>query len=201
MRVLVVSDDPLARGGLALLLEGQPGVRVAAQVATPEDWPALFETYEPDAAVWDLGPGVGDELLADPRPGGPPILVLARDNEQAAAAQAAGARGVVSRDADGERLAAALSALAHGLVVLDPAFAEAPRPRVAAAALVEGLTPREQEVLGLLSEGLSNKHIAARLGITERTAKFHVNAILGKLGAESRTEAVVLAARLGLIVL
>jgi two-component system nitrate/nitrite response regulator NarL len=202
MRVIVVSDDPLARGGLATLLEGQRGVRVAAQVGTREDWAALALAYEPDVGVWDLGTGLFGEAPVELGPGGPPILALVQDDAQAAAAQAAGARGVLSRDADGERLAAALTALVHGLVVLDPAFGDAPRPRsVTPAALVEGLTPREQEVLALLAEGVSNKQIAHRLGISERTAKFHVNAILGKLGAESRTEAVVLAARLGLIVL
>ncbi|HZY06001.1 MAG TPA: response regulator transcription factor, partial [Anaeromyxobacteraceae bacterium] len=70
-----------------------------------------------------------------------------------------------------------------------------------APALDEPLTPRELEVLGLLAEGLPNKAIAARLGISEHTAKFHVNAILGKVGAESRSEAIVRAARLGLVVL
>jgi DNA-binding NarL/FixJ family response regulator len=65
----------------------------------------------------------------------------------------------------------------------------------------EGLTVRETEVLSLLAEGLSNKGIAARLGISEHTAKFHVNAILSKLGAESRAAAIVRAARLGLVAL
>ncbi|HEY6006255.1 MAG TPA: LuxR C-terminal-related transcriptional regulator, partial [Anaeromyxobacter sp.] len=69
------------------------------------------------------------------------------------------------------------------------------------AAAVEGLTAREREVLALLAEGLANKAIAARLGISEHTAKFHVNAILGKLGAGSRAAAIVKAARLGLVVL
>ncbi|HLB64703.1 MAG TPA: response regulator transcription factor, partial [Anaerolineales bacterium] len=68
-------------------------------------------------------------------------------------------------------------------------------------AMDEPLTPRESEVLALLAEGLPNKSIAGRLGITEHTAKFHVNAILRKLGAQSRTEAVVLATRRGLILL
>jgi two-component system, NarL family, nitrate/nitrite response regulator NarL len=67
--------------------------------------------------------------------------------------------------------------------------------------LLDPLTPRELEVLRLLSEGLSNKLIAARLGVSEHTAKFHLNAILGKLGAQSRTEAIVQAARLGLVAL
>ena len=75
------------------------------------------------------------------------------------------------------------------------------RPRAGPDALAEALTPRELEVLQLLAEGLSNKLIAARLGISEHTAKFHVNAILGKLGAQTRAEAVAQAARLGLLLL
>ena len=94
-------------------------------------------------------------------------------------------------------------AVTHGLLVLDPSLAEAVPPirdaHPTGAATV--LTPREQEVLQLLAEGLPNKSIADRLGITEHTVKFHVNAILGKMGAQSRTEAVTRATRLGLILL
>jgi len=91
--------------------------------------------------------------------------------------------------------------VARGLVVVDEALAEPWRRRGAGPAAVEALTPREREVLDLLAEGLSNRRIGERLGIGERTAKFHVNAILAKLGAETRTEAVVIAVRLGLITL
>jgi DNA-binding NarL/FixJ family response regulator len=110
---------------------------------------------------------------------------------------------VVPRSADGARLAAALAAVREGLVVVDEALATAVlRPRQARpAALVEALTPRESEVLQLLAQGLANKAIAARLGISDHTAKFHVNAILGKLGVQTRTEAIVHAARLGLVLL
>ncbi len=81
-------------------------------------------------------------------------------------------------------------------------FISAPMaPGEPAGGLIEDLTPREREVLGLLAEGLSNRAIAGRLGISEHTAKFHVHIILGKLGTQSRTEAVVQAARLGLITL
>jgi DNA-binding NarL/FixJ family response regulator len=199
MRVLVVSDDPLVRGGLAALLEAQRGIRVAAQVQRPEDGAALLDADDADVVVWDLGP---DEILPELVPEGPPVLVLVRTESQAAAAHDAGARGVLSRGSGGERLAAALFALVQGLVVQDSAFAESARPRTSPRpSLAEDLTPRERQVLGLLSEGLSNRQIALRLGVAERTAKFHVNAILGKLGAENRTEAVVVAARLGLIVL
>jgi DNA-binding NarL/FixJ family response regulator len=97
-------------------------------------------------------------------------------------------------------VAAALAAVARGLTVLDPAVA-ADWIRPPEDAPGGGLTAREAEVLGLLAEGLSNKGIAARLGISEHTAKFHVNAILAKLGAESRSAAIVKAARLGLVAL
>jgi DNA-binding NarL/FixJ family response regulator len=86
-------------------------------------------------------------------------------------------------------------------VVLDQAAAEPFFRREAPSTPVDPLTPRELEVLNLLAEGFSNKLIADRLRISEHTVKFHVNAILGKLGAETRTEAVVAAARLGLILL
>jgi DNA-binding NarL/FixJ family response regulator len=200
LRVLVVGEDPLARSGLAALLSAQPGIEVAAQVGA-RDWP-LLEAYEPDAVVWDLGPAAAPAI--EPPAGlegaGVPLLALIAEPRQAAEALAAGARAVLLRSASGERLAAALSAAAQGLVTLDEPVADALRPRpVLAAGPHESLTPREREVLQLLAQGLANRRIAERLGITERTAKFHVNAILGKLGAESRTGAVALAIRLGLV--
>jgi two-component system, NarL family, nitrate/nitrite response regulator NarL len=128
------------------------------------------------------------------------VLAVLADAEQAGEALGAGAQGVVLRDVDAGRLAAAVRAVAEGLLVLDgAAAASALRPAPPLAAAVEPLTPREQEVLQLLAEGLSNKRIGARLGISDHTVKFHVNAILGKLGAQSRTEALAHAARLGLV--
>ncbi len=112
----------------------------------------------------------------------------------------AGARAVLFRDTEAERLHRACSAVLAGLSVFDAGVVEfLVEPRRAEAPSGVELTPREQEVLGLLAEGLSNKLIAARLGISEHTAKFHVNALLDKLGAETRTEAVVTAARRGLL--
>jgi two-component system nitrate/nitrite response regulator NarL len=107
------------------------------------------------------------------------------------------------RDSSAESLAAALQAAVQGLVILDAALAVAVLPArdPEAELLVEALTPRELEVVQLLAEGLSNRAIAHRLEISEHTIKFHVNAILGKLDAQSRTEAVVRATRLGLILL
>lgn len=131
-----------------------------------------------------------------------PVAVLLPEEGHARAAFDAGARGLVLRDGDPERLGSALRAVAAGNVVLDAELAEvlfrgAP-PRPVASEL---MTPRELEVLELLARGMSNRQLAEVLGFSEHTAKFHVNAILTKLGAETRTEAVVLAAKLGLVVL
>jgi DNA-binding NarL/FixJ family response regulator len=100
-------------------------------------------------------------------------------------------------------MVAALTAVSEGLTVLDPSVAGvlSPAEELPPTALAEELTPRELEVLQLLAEGLSNKAIGYRLEISEHTVKFHVTAIMSKLGAQSRTDAVVRATRLGLIVL
>jgi two-component system nitrate/nitrite response regulator NarL len=196
----LVGEDPLARSGLAALLADQPGLAVTAQIAASEDWATILDAYDPEVAVWDVGPAGSSDPPPDFGRVGRPVLALVADEEQAGEALAAGARGVLFRDAGGGRLAVALAALAQGLVALEETVAETLRPRVTAPP-AEPLTPREGEVLQLLSQGLSNKRIAQALGISEHTVKFHVNAILGKLGVQGRTEAVVQAARLGLITL
>jgi two-component system, NarL family, nitrate/nitrite response regulator NarL len=201
LRVLVVGDDPLARTGLALLLRESEGVVLAGQAGVDDDWPEPG----PDAVVWDLGlaPRSGLERLRELEPEAPPVVVVVAGEMEAREALAAGARAVLPRDADGESLAAALRATVQGLVVLDESFLstllrDAPPP---APDLVESLTPREAEVLQLLSQGLANKVIASRLGISDHTVKLHVSAILGKLGVQSRGEAIVQAVRLGLVTL
>jgi DNA-binding NarL/FixJ family response regulator len=218
VRVLIVADDPLARAGLAAVLANQPECAVAGQVAGSEDLIDVAAVYQPDVVLWDLGwepmpesaPfGEGElEPFADLEELGFPVLALLPDDAQASAAWAAdawsaGAVGLLPRDAGVDALVAALLAVDRGLVVIDPALTEAlfvergEPPELP----VEDLTPRELEVLQLLAEGLPNKTIAFQLAISEHTVKFHVNAILGKLGAQSRTEAVVRATRLGLIIL
>jgi DNA-binding NarL/FixJ family response regulator len=186
------------RSGLASLLAGQEGIVVEGQ-GSPDDAPGSAGRAA-DVAVWDTGNGApGLDPLAGTAQG-LRVLAVVTDADQGPDALGAGARGVVLRDVDPARLAAAVRAVAEGLVVLDRAAAQAAlRPPAPAAAVVEPLTRREQEVLQLLAQGLSNKLIAARLGISDHTVKFHVNAILGKLGAQSRTEALAHAARLGLV--
>jgi len=206
LRVLVAADDALARAGLAALLRGEPPCQVVGTVALDASLPDALAAYRPRVIAADLGadPVRAADVLALLDESDPPVLALAPASADAATAWAAGARGVVSREADGPRLAAALVALDLGLVVADPELAAGAGilgPDARSEAPVEPLTPRELEVLRLVAEGLPNKAIADRLDITEHTVKFHVNAVLGKLGAQSRTEAAMRAARLGLIVL
>lgn len=206
IRVLVVAGDHLTRAGLAAVIAGQPGCTVVGQLTGAEFADSEPGLYAPDAVVWDLGwdatfsPGHFERA----QEAGLPTVVLVPDRAQAATAWHNGALGALPRDVEGPTLALALIAASQGLAVFDPAL----RPSAQAAPREESgslagttLTPRELEVLTLLAEGLPNKTIARRLEISEHTVKFHVNAVLAKLNAQSRTEAAVRAARVGLIAL
>jgi DNA-binding NarL/FixJ family response regulator len=212
LRVLIVADDPLARAGLATLVIQYPGSNVVGQVPGHGDVLTGLRLYQPDVIVWDLGwvPTLGPadaptglERLADVRDTGQPVVALLPDDKYTTRVWASGVRGILPRDVDAATLALALPAVARGLVVCDAALISGllsgRQPPLMSPP--EMLTPREQEVLQLLAEGLPNKTIADRLHISEHTVKFHVNALLGKLAAQSRTEAVVRATRLGLLLL
>ncbi len=193
--VVVASDDPLARAGLMRLLGDDADLDVREELLPHLDAREL-DALDPDVVVVDAA----TELPA--LPPSAPALVLAPDAASGVEALAGGARGALLRDASADALRAATRAVAAGAVVIDDAvLAALLAGRRAVAEPAETLTARELDVLALLVEGLSNKRIAARLGISEHTAKFHVNAILAKLEADTRTEAVVRAARLGLVML
>lgn len=203
-RLLIFAPDPLARAGLAALFAQQTQVIVVGQSGLDENVVAQVAAYHPDVILCDLGWQMGVNLtalaaLTDERC---PVVALAAEPETAAAIWSAGVDGLLLRNADVATLTAALVAAMQGLVVLDPGLTGVLRSiREDAQPLPEALTPRELEVLHGLAEGLPNKQIANRLAISEHTIKFHVNAIMGKLGAQSRTEAVVRATRAGLILL
>lgn len=205
LRLLIIANDPLARAGLAALLTERPGFTVVGQVEGVDTLPTELDVYRPDVLVWDLGwePTPALEQLIDLRDLQLAAVILLPGPEQAADAWAAGARCLLLRSANADTLLAASLAAAQELVTIDPSLTNAliPNPSANIPPLVEALTPREEEVLQLLAEGLPNKSIARRLEISEHTVKFHVNAIMGKLSAQSRTEAVVRATQLGLILL
>jgi DNA-binding NarL/FixJ family response regulator len=185
-RVFVVARTAATRLALGRRLEG-PDVEVVGTGTAPDAAP----------------PGVDVLVLADEEwlvgePMAPGVVVLADDGARLLPAlRRLGARGwaLVPRDVPAAELRAAVAAAAHGLAAL-PAGLTSRQAREP-----EPLTAREREVLELLGQGLSNRGIAGRLGISEHTAKFHVASVLAKLGVSSRTEAVSLGLRRGLITL
>jgi DNA-binding NarL/FixJ family response regulator len=207
--VLIVAASAVVRAGLETILSGRPSVEVAGSVADGAGLDDAIERLAPDVVLIDLETAGPPGTVVPPLTGddGGPAYVLLSDRLDAAGTSDAlrqGARAVLPRGADAAAIAAAVEAAAAGLVVLVPESAAllpvlSSGPRPLAPAGVESLTRREIEVLGMLAEGMGNKQIARRLGISEHTVKFHVGSILAKLGAGSRTEAVTLGLRQGLI--
>lgn len=212
LRVLVVASSPLARAGLTALLDGAVGINIVGQSAGDADFPDALDVYRPDVLIWDMGWEPLQNLERLSEVGKVAVLALIPDEatalEASAALIGAGVGGLLLQDARADTLSSALNALGQGLIVMIPALAHTLRtvppalnPERQLDPLIDALTPRELEVINLIAEGLPNKNIAVKLGISEHTVKFHVNAILTKLGAQSRTEAVVRATRMGLIAL
>ena len=216
IRTLVAAASPVVRAGLEALLTRSASVAVVG-VTSGETLADDIETHEPQVVLFALdardggAPSLASRIALSPDAvARTPALVVLADAPNAlwaADAVRAGARGVLPSDATPDEIIAALEAAAVGLVTLPAdlaaelasgARAPASRP---ASAVTQPLTPREIEVLGMLAEGLANKNIAARLGISEHTVKTHVASILTKLDAFSRAEAVAIGARQGLILL
>jgi DNA-binding NarL/FixJ family response regulator len=147
--------------------------------------------------------GINDELAeVMARCEGLPLVVLIPNAHRfALQALQAGARGVLNVSANDETIGAAVLSVFHGLLALPAGPGQWGDPPAALAAPPEPLTPREMEILALLAAGDSNKTIAVRLSISVHTVKFHISSILSKLGVGSRTEAVALGLRLGIILL
>lgn len=216
VKVIIAAESPLARRGIEQLLR-VPGVEIVASVASLpalDSQPDLLDsadliiaTAEPAHFAALLQNLAAADLFRDL-----PVVLLAEviDPQVAARAIRMGARAVLPAELPRSQLLAALEAVSRGFVVAMPAEAEAIIAATSLASasatngveeLLEPLTPREHEVLRMLALGLANKEIAARLSISEHTVKFHVAAILGKLNAASRTEAVAIGIRHGLILL
>ena len=211
IRVFLIAASPLARAALQNRLRPH-GVKIVGSAAHIDAVDGQLSDTQPQALLVDasaeqletmIGSLADSDLAAEI-----PTVVLAEPGSSAVSAQAlqAGIRAVLPSGLAADQLAAALHAVASGLVVLHPTEVQAAFPLAAPASqplaeLAEPLTRREREVLQMLTGGLANKEIAARLQISDHTAKFHVAAILGKLGATTRTEAVALGIRRGLVLL
>lgn len=209
INVLVKASSPIAKAGLESLLRPYSDLRLVEDLSkdareVESELPADVLLVEADT----LSDPAAREAL-DWAGGGATVVLLIRDPaaESVAEALRAGLKAVLRSDIDGPEIRAAIEAAALGLTVLESASLDlvlrAPsRPaKGTSSTLVEPLTERELEVLGIVAAGLGNKEVAARLEISEHTVKFHVASIMGKLGAGSRTEAVTLAIRQGLIMI
>ncbi|MEQ1570905.1 MAG: response regulator transcription factor [Myxococcota bacterium] len=192
--VVLVADDPLVRAGLSALM---PEMAVVVAAIGTDAVAEQVGAAGAHVVVWDA-----DDHL--PLPAeldlGVPVVVLVRSAEDGARIE--GAAALLRRDTDAGRLGAALIAVRAGLRCTDDRLPVSARsPAIEGDGPREPLTARELEVLGLLAEGRSNREIATALDISVHTSKFHVDRILSKLEASSRTDAVVRAVRLGLLTL
>ena len=216
-RVLVVAGSAVVRAGLeSILVHAGEGNRftVLGSAAPRSTLAEQLEELEPDVVLLELGSP--DEPLVIPAERGalPAIVLLADGGESGWVADTlrGGVLAMLPRAASADEIVAAVSSAAAGLVSIHPAFleslvaspvanAEAIDVAAPRAGHVRGeLTPREVEILRMLAEGLANKQIAARLGISEHTVKFHIASVYAKLGASSRTEAVRIGAQRGMVV-
>lgn len=210
IRVLLVDDHGMVRRGLRGYLELLDDIEVDGEAENGRLALEAARELRPDVVLMDLLMPELDGIAATAaiRAEMPEVEVVALtsfvEEARVTAALEAGAAGFILKDADADDVAAAIRAAHRGEVHLDPAVASmlARRVREGAAAATDGaepLTDREREVLGLVARGLSNREIAARLAITERTARTHVSNILGKLGLASRTQAALYAVEHGLV--
>ncbi len=206
IRILVADDHPMLREGLVAVLSTQPDFGVVGEAADGSEVVRLARRLEPDVILLDLEMPVVDgvaalERLHEAGSGARAIVFTAYDtDERILRSLRAGARGYLLKGASRNEIFDAIRTVHSGGSLLQPGVTTRLLEHMSRErAQPEPLTPRELEVLGLISQGLHNSEIAERLFVTERTVKFHVSSILAKLGADNRTEAVVLAARQGLI--
>lgn len=209
--VHILEESAPGRRGLEELLRG-PGIEILSSVATVAELEVRFAEDVPAGVIVTLGEPARlaatlEQIAASDLFHTIPVVVLAEADEASFGAITTlrmGARALLPLEASREQIVAALAAVSQGFVVTTPLASpvgSAALQPAEPAALLEPLTSRELEVLRLLALGLANKQIAARLEISDHTVKFHVAAILGKLGASSRTEAVAIGVRTGLILL
>lgn len=202
IRVFLLDDHEIVRRGIADLLEQEDGITVVGEAGVVAGAAEAILANDVSVAVLDgrLPDGSGIDVCRDVKSARPDIgcLILTSydDDEAVLAAVLAGANGYLLKEVRATGLVDAIRRVAQGDVLLDPALAEGVMARITAAtpaSPLDGLTPRETEILALIAEGLSNREIGGKLFLAEKTVKNYVSGILAKLGMQRRTQAAVLA--------
>jgi NarL family two-component system response regulator YdfI len=213
IRVLLAAASSVRRAGLETLVKKAPLLRLAGSLQGTLAVAQYAVQLHPDVVLVDLenedGRSGSTAFPALPRvPSSFPVVVLIDEPpvDWTAHALRSGVKAILPRDSGIDEILAAIQAAHAGFVLLDPELTQnlasrIPLPAARSAAALDDLTPREIEVLRMLAEGLGNREMAARLGISAHTAKFHISSILDKLGASTRTEAVTMGIRMGIILL
>ncbi len=214
-RVLVVDDHPVVRDGLCMVLDGQSASTVVGCASDGAQAVELAAELDPDVVVMDLHmPGTGGveataRIRAEVPGAAVVVLTMYEDDAHLLAALRAGARGYLLKGAGPEEIRAAVAAVARGEAVLGPLMADrllahladqghAPAGGSTAASPFPHLTPRERQVLELVATGLSNRQITERLVLSPKTVRNHISAVLAKLPARDRAQAIVLGREAGL---
>jgi DNA-binding NarL/FixJ family response regulator len=201
---VVADDHPIFRDGLARTLEESGLFTVLGAAGSADEAVALVERHTPDLALLDISmPGGGIEAARRVRAASPAtrvaMLTVSENDEDVAGALRAGAIGYVLKGISGSELTRVLSGVAGGEAHVSPALAarilgdfQAP-PRRPGRNPLDALTRREEDILRRVAKGMSNKEVAAALGIQEKTVKHYMTSILGKLEARNRVEAALIA--------
>jgi DNA-binding NarL/FixJ family response regulator len=212
IRVLIVASSSISQSGLENLLGASTSLQVVRVVADFSQLSESVEELQPDVLVAEItgqDRTLPEEILklSEEAPVAIVLLVDDANTERDLDALRNGVRAVLPRNMSPGGIVTAIEAVGAGLAVLLPEGLDnllqesTASHRAVSPPLVEALTPREIEVLGMMVEGWGNKEISTRLGISEHTVKFHVASIMGKLNASTRTEAVTSGIRHGLIML
>jgi NarL family two-component system response regulator YdfI len=208
--VLLAAASTVRRAGLEALIRKASIVQLVGSLHGTLAVAQHVQQLQPDVVLLDLenlsGSAAGPALPRIPSDFPAVALIDEPSADCAAHALRSGIKAILPRDSGTDEIVAAIQAAHAGLVLLDPEVAKnlASRIPTQAAQLAtrpDDLTPREIEVLRMLAEGLGNREMASRLGISDHTVKFHISSILDKLGASTRTEAVTMGIRMGIILL
>ena len=204
IRVFLLDDHEIVRRGIAELLSGERDIEVVGEAATVDEALNRIPAVRPDVAVLDarLPDGSGIDVCRDIRSSTPAtrclILTSYNDNDAVLAAVMAGAAGYLLKEVRGSSLVDAIRQVAGGASLLDPGVTERVMARLRDGnprdARLASLTGREREVLGLITEGLTNRAIGERLFLSEKTVKNYVSGLFAKLGLQRRTQAAVFGA-------